>query len=459
MSNPPFSVEEIGRRIYAINQSGKTVATVSSHGDIDWRLRSSGAKGPLLRDVPKETHLGYVLGLKMTLNTPRPYTRLEALTWKIEPDRIVLTARSKSPDGAWNAETRATLIDEATGGYRWTFETKLTCTADASVKCATIEFNNILPADTGRCFLFASEKKFSTTLMTDRDGVIHAFPHQHMMHYSPKIDRIRFAYGTMAGFFGEPSGSPVVVLKSGTGEPTWAICDMYFDLHCQAKIDRAVAPGETMLFHYEVKYLDQAESETLETRAHSVPVTTDDRLRHFYPRLELGLNRFDEPCRIDGCDDASGFRPSPPQLVWDRAVGDASALRITSDGARETNWRCEPPTLIPPGKELLLTAAVKTEGVTGKGAFVRVKYYSFSFWPKPGVTYKSILETEAVNGTTDGWVTVALPTLRVPEEDFDFLIVIEVVLDGQGVAWFSDLDIQLLALPELVGTATCPEPV
>jgi len=449
MSQPAFSVEEIGRRIHAINDRGQTVATISSHGDIDWRLRSPRARGPLLREVPKETHLGYVCGLKMTLNTPRPSTGLASLEWRFEQDqsRIILLANSTSPDGQWQALTTATLsLPDAAGEYQWDFTTELIRTAGEPVDPGTVEFNNVLPADTGRCFLFAPEKKFSTTLMTSRDGMVHAFPHQHMMHYSPKIDALHFAEGTLAGFFGEPEGCPAVMIHDGAGEPTWAICDMYYDLHCQAKVNRAVPPGERLRFRYTIKYLVGAEASSLMARARPVAVTDEDRRAHCYPRVELGLNRFDRPCAIDRFDDASGFRPAPPRLVWDRAA-ERPSLRITNESVRETNWRCEPPTLIPNNRELAVSAAIKTDRVTGKGALVRVKYYSFSFWPTPGVTYKSILETEPVRGTTDGWVTVALPALPVPEEDFDFLIDLAVVLDGEGTAWFTDLDIQLAPLP------------
>ena len=42
-----------------------------------------------------------------------------------------------------------------------------------------------------------------------------------------------------------------------------------------------------------------------------------------------------------------------------------------------------------------------------------------------------------------------MPELHVPEKDFDYLVYIEFVLDGEGVAWLTDVDIDLEPAPEL----------
>jgi len=453
MPKPRFTIREIGERIFAIDDRESTVATISSHGDVDWVLRSPLQKGLKFESVRKETHLAYTLGLKFHLTTLTPATVLQKLTWTFEQNesRLILSAESASPDGNWGAKTIATLhTDQAISEYVWQFETTWTCLAKSALKLGTVEYNNVYPAKAGKCFLCAPDKEYHFTLMTDRDGMVWNLPHQHMMHYTAKITPMRFGDGSLAGFFGEEAGAPVVILKRAPVEPEWGICDMYYDLHCQARVHRDIQPGEQLRFEYEVKYLNKVEAKKLLSASKVVPVDDKDRERHHYPRIELGLNCFDQPCHIDRPDEASGFRPRPPQKVWDREVGNRGkgSLRLTHDGPGELVWVSEPPTLIPAKTRLKIEAKVKTQNVQGKGAFVRIKYHTWQFLPTPHVEWKTQLETVPVNATTDGWTHVAMPTLHVPEEDFDFLIQLEVVLDGSGVAWVTDVDVDLSPLPD-----------
>ena len=52
--------------------------------------------------------------------------------------------------------------------------------------------------------------------------------------------------------------------------------------------------------------------------------------------------------------------------------------------------------------------------------------------------------SKPVSGTTDGWVRVTLPLLEVPRENFDYLIYVDVILDGQGTGWLTDVDVDLV---------------
>ena len=187
----------------------------------------------------------------------------------------------------------------------------------------------------------------------------------------------------MAGFFGEQDGSPVCVIHEGSGEPAWDICDMYYDLHCCARLSQPINPGDVLQWRYTIKYLTPAETRPLIRAARPVTVTQEDWDRHAYPRLELGLNDFDRPVMIDRLDDASGFRVRPPACVWDRAVGHTSrgSLRLCNSQSMETVWSAEPPTQIPAESEFTLVAMVKTEKVSGKGVYLRVRYHTFVWEP------------------------------------------------------------------------------
>jgi hypothetical protein len=58
-----FEVVEPDGGCLAANYLGRTVATISSHGNIDWLLRATGAAGPKITRIGKETTLDHVLGL------------------------------------------------------------------------------------------------------------------------------------------------------------------------------------------------------------------------------------------------------------------------------------------------------------------------------------------------------------------------------------------------------------
>ena len=461
MQRPSFTIEPVGGNCFTINEGGRTVALISSQGYIDWLLTTPAQEGPLITEIVKETHLCYTLGLKLLLTTPHPATEMTVFDGRVEDDgaRVVLVGESASADGAFAARTTAVLAPDAAGrAYAWEMETILTCTADAPVALPGVEYNNVYPGRTGRCMMFAATKEYRYTLMTDRDGMAWRFPHQHLLHYHHHIQPLCFAPGTLAGFFGDPapaSGYPVVRVLESPLEPTWGICDMYYDLHCCAHAPAPMPPGAAWRFAYRIGYLDAAEAHALLEASRPVPVTLDHWATHDYPRLELGLNRFTRGCDIDRPDDCCGFRPAPPRKVWDREAGhgEKGALRLMNPAPEELVWSAEPPTQVPAESVLRITGLVKTEGVAGKGMFIRVRYHTYVWHPTPHVEWYPVLESAPVNGTTDGWVQVRVPELRVPKEQFDYLVWIDVVLDGAGTAWLTDVDIELTdvspALPEI----------
>jgi len=458
MSRPQFEVAHIGNNCYTINDHDRTVAFVTSQGYIDWLLKSPLQKGPKLTSIRKETHLCYVLGLKLLLITPHPGTELKSFSYKTENagQRLVLHGHGQSRDGKFTSDTTAVLRTDANASrYEWDFETTITNESGEHVQTGGLEYNNIYPGNAGKCMVFANEKEYNCTLMVDRDGVAWRFPHQHQMHYGGKISKIRFDKGSMAGFFGEQTGSPVVILDQSPVEPDWAICDMYYDLHCCARTPQGFAPGQKLVFRYLIKYLGRAESEKWLNASKPVPVDDIDRLRHDMPRLNLGLNSFDRNVSIDSPDEASGFRPAPPKLVWDREQGHATkgSLRITNQAHEQTVWSAAPPTQVPAQHKLSISGMVKTQDVSGEGLFIRVRYHTFVWHPTPHVEWVQTLESAPVAGTTPGWVKVVVPELDIPDEHFDYLIWLDVVLDGKGVAWLTDLDFDLqpstLERPEL----------
>jgi hypothetical protein len=274
------------------------------------------------------------------------------------------------------------------------------------------------------------------------------------MHYTRKISPLTFAVGTLGGFFLEDLNPCVTVLESAL-MPDWAICDMYYDLHCGLRTAGPLAPGQELRVKARIHYLGYDEGKKLLDKAQSLPYTADDYRTHFAPRLALGKNAILDPVCIDGYEDASCFRQAPPVCVWDRETGprDKGSLRISNPERKETVWSAVPPTQIPNQRKLNISGIIKTEGVEGKGMFIRIRYHTFVWHPEPHVEWVRTLESRPVTGTRD-WTRVTVPELEVPEEEFDYLIWFDVVLDGKGTGWLSDIDIDLLPILE-----PAPEPV
>lgn len=448
MHNTSFSINHIGNNCYTIDDAGSTVALVTSQGYIDWLIHSADQPGKLFTSIAKETHLSYTLGFKIMLVTPTPATELKHFTYQLASDgkSITLIGKGRSADGAFTSTTIAELYcDEIAEEYQWTLHTTITCEKSADLH--GIEYNNVYPAHVGRCMLFTPHKEYDSLLMTDSAGTIWRFPHQHQLHYSTKINRLQFAEGSIAGYFGEPApaGYPIVEIFKSSLPPDWAICDMYYDLHCMARIDGKINSGDNWTFSYRIKYLPAADAEKMLQMSRPIQISPDDWERFQIPRFELGMNSFLRCVDIDRADDASAFRINPPKLVWDREVGHRTrgSLRITNEINEETVWTSVPPTQIPAETRLNITAKVKTSGVTGKGVFIRVRYHTFDWNPTPHVEWVSTLESVPITGDNEEWITVTVPELYVPQEHFDYLVLFEMVLDGKGIAWLTDIDVDL----------------
>ena len=452
MSKVEFEIVSLGNNRHIINDQGRTVALISRQAYLDWVLRSPSDKGPLYKTIVKDTHFGYTLGLKMhlaplTIQTSKGYENIQltgVTLVKEAPDRLRIVAESGSAN--FSNVTTAVLTTDSTGDrYEWHCETVITNTSDVGQELTAMEYQNIMPGMAGKCFLYGDKKEYRWTLITGADGTVWQFQHQHNMHYGRKLEPIRYATGTMGGFFGQPGGSPVITIDYADLEPHWSICDMYYDLHVLARPKgKVVAAGESMRFVYRVQYLSDSDSEKIVATSKPIPVTEADYAAFSAPRVELGLNRFTDPVGIDREDYCSQFRLNLPVKAWDREVGCSAkgSLRITNDKPQNTVWVCEPPSAIPAGHTLRIRAKVRTQGVTGKGAFVFVGLFQWQWEPKAVCIDLNHIASSPISGTSD-WTEVVLDPLVVPHDIFDAEAIIGVSLDGEGVAWITDLDLDL----------------
>ncbi len=456
MHIPDFHTAEINLDCRTLNDHGKTVAYVSPQGYVDWLLTAPDDDGEILDAVRIEPHLCWVLGTKFNLHLPHLCEEQDEVAIEVTDGgtAAVFTGKSHSKDGRFTGRHSAEIrMDPETNRYCWRVRTTLTYSGTEPCELPWIEYTNVYPFGTGRCMLFAPVKRFDRTLLVDRDGTVWHFPHQHCMHYGRKISQLEFAEGSLGGFFGEDR-NPVVIVEQSTLPPDWAICDMYYDLHCGSRPQGPIQPGAEHRWQYAIRCLDAEESRKFTAAARYVPVTADDYETFAMPRLALGQNDLGRPVVIDDVEDASGFRPDPPEKVWDREIGPPGkgALRLTNRTAKETVWSATPPSQIPSERKFNLSALVKTENVEGRGIYLRVRYHTFEWRPEPHVDWVQTLESEPVNGTAD-WVRIHVPELVVPEEHFDYLVWIDVVLEGSGTAWLTDVGVELQGIeadvPEL----------
>ena len=119
------------------------------------------------------------------------------------------------------------------------------------------------------------------------------------------------------------------------------------------------------------------------------------------------------------------------------------ALQLTNETDKPLIWTANPPSQTKPSAKLNIRGRIKTENVTGKGAYIRYQYTTFKFHPKPERVVEAIMKSEAIKGTSVDWIEVTIPQLDIPEDHFDYLISFAFVLEGKGRAWLTDVDIDL----------------
>ncbi len=436
--------------------NGKTVAIVTPQGWVDWLLREPGQPGEHLASIDKETHLGNVRGMKFNLHVQNPQTHLNRsadIQIAGQGQTVRVSAQSTSANGAIRADYCAELsVSPATGRYEWSLVSRLENASAAPLAFAWMEYNNILPADTGGRFLCARRKKFDRCLIEDANHVIWEFPHQHVLDYwligrpgQKKIPNLLpGAVGNWGGFFGE-AFNPIVSVDACDGEPCWGICDAYYDFHCCTRFTAPLQPGGVWNWRYRIHWLDAAQSKPLQDRARRIQVSEVDWQARSGARLGLGFNDFRKSVQLDGVDEGSAFIPDGRERFWEKSGGpdDNGVVRMVSQQAGELIWKAAVigPTQMPPASCLRIRGKMRVEGAAR--LFLRLRPHIFEWQPQPHVDWLPVVCSEPVSDTAGRWVEFQVPEYARTALERDTELGIELVLDGPGTGSVSGLDVML----------------
>jgi len=276
-------------------------------------------------------------------------------------------------------------------------------------------------------------------------------------------------------------GNPAVQLLGDTAACSWLVqCNMLYDMHFTHFYSRCEEPptiGTKFRAQWRMMNYDSARVRKILKQAVSAPVLEDEKEGKAYPRYEENaVNSFEEGARFDVADHSRLWRPFHGDLddggvqrvicdmdirywdrrqtscVWDRTCGrtGSSSLRVTTKKNAVGGWQLVSFDMlnVSVGKTYEMSAYVKTESLTGKGATIgyllgRGEIYSSYLTPTgrkvPRFTRKRVKGTRP-------WTRVSVVIGPVPPDSKtrSSRQKMQVVLwhEGKGTSWFDDFEIR-----------------
>ncbi|MBM4142764.1 MAG: hypothetical protein FJ225_04100 [Lentisphaerae bacterium] len=328
---------------------------------------------------------------------------------------------------------RETLEDGArmTHGFRLRFDPALGYVLDGAFdlrmkKPREFEYANILAA--GLMESREERKRYQKCIWTRRDGTFcyqYQNPLSRMELAGPKWSHM--SKGGFVGWVAERDMNPFLEIVRST--PTrFVTCSQWYDQHVIGMAPRR--RSRDGLYHIEAVY-------RLVSLPLSVAKELEDAARAMLP-VDRGMvkagfrygvvNDFETP--IPGGTPYNG-------CAWTREARPDS--RVAHSGRRSLRLRggqeafandCGTAIFLESAKRYRLSAWVRTRGVTGRGAFLRL---SEVFWNWGDV--RASHETKRLTGDTD-WTLLECEFRPVPD---DPLALLSLVVEGGGTAWFDDV--------------------
>ena len=278
--------------------------------------------------------------------------------------------------------------------------------------------------------------------------------------------------GGRCAFYNHPDGIPTVRLLEGADVSVYsARCHLCHDEHvCGVLSEEAFAEIPVGLQKTaELVLYDSAgaEAEELLASARVLPLTEEDKGRMLPQRViqEKGFDSFEDAHPMDRANSGFFWVPiggwerryedwfwaSPPleilqsRCIWEQQFGRTGlrSLKIVTDRDMRAGWESQyQPIRLRPDSNYLLTAWVRTENLSGKGAFLGYFFGPDQEAHRNSKPYEVRHQPDGVIGTND-WTKVQL-AFKSPNYGGLADIFIRFWHEGTGASWWDDVSLVCL---------------
>jgi hypothetical protein len=317
----------------------------------------------------------------------------------------------------------------------------------------------------------ANRKRYQCTIWQHPDGRYVRWAHNPVSYLAPGMnDRTgerRISTGGFIGYFSDPLGNPAVELIAADPAVSAATCCNLYDEHLICHAPKNLRDG---LYHWRVHFrffsipielarhiVEQSQPVHLRTDEQRVDAVLTDAAgddaplgrRYLYnprfPEFQFGrVNDFERPVPCDrlvvGNMIWASANPDNP-VYWDESIGHSGhrSIRLTGTPSRpgaRTRLAGGPSLHLEGSQTYRLSGWVRTEGVTGAGASIRMDVIGSHADDPPNTIHR----TDALNGTIP-WMRVEKVFRVSPDAELGWLYL---ELDGPGVAWFDDVAMEAI---------------
>lgn len=362
-------------------------------------------------------------------------------------DKLVVTFHTRDRSGIADSKRILTLtFDSSTGSYVYDFQAFITFNSpDFLTGPCHLEFSDPwFVGCPGPAVEFPGmwDRRYQKFVYESDNGLV-AIP---INHYITTLKSgIKMKRDGMFFAAYEPDGNPAIQFMGDTaGNSDISICWWGYDFH----LARTITPEEMdnpVLAHFRITNCPASGARTM-VRDAKLPEWKPLNLTfNEYPIYERNSS-FEKGLAIDGVYegkvDPFAWIPVGDGAVWDKTSGrtDSYSLKIEKSGKGRTSWQtykgdgegyfAEPWPFI---KGYKVSCWVKTEGVSGRGSSLAIKYHVPNFAQEYPV-YTARKLTGA-----NGWTKMELEVGPPPEKAGCLMILL--LQDGSGTTWFDDLEV------------------
>ncbi|MDA1085486.1 MAG: hypothetical protein O2901_00515 [Verrucomicrobia bacterium] len=379
--------------------------------------------------MPAVYHWSTLRGPRITIVPQGTWTDRGEMTYLQDKGESLRLRYSETSEDETQIVHHMNLRFDPVLGYIWDCAVDLTMT-----KPKRFEYANILTG--GLAESREERKRFQKCIWTRRDGVL-CYMYQNplsMIHAGGREWADMQTTGGFVGWVAERDMNPFLEILQSTPDTTLITCSVWYDQHFIALPPEQL--GDDGLYHVQATY-----------RLLSLPLPVAKELE--------GAARTMLPARPGA--GPMGFRQGvvndfetsiPAGTLYNGCMWGHSAQLETTTGYSGTRslrlrGRCEAqpvhggtPICVETAKRYRLRAWVRTSGVTGKGASLRVNEVFWN-WTDVRATHRS----QSLTGDTD-WTRLEIEFKPIAGDPFAMP---GVILDGDGTAWFDD--IELIQIP------------